>query len=61
MSLIALRILLCIGLVMLPVARLLNTAVGIAIAIAATVIALVIFSKRLKSSLSSWSVISSRT
>lgn len=61
MSLIALRILLCIGLVMLPVARLLNAAVGIAIAIAATVIALVIFSKRLKSSLSSWSVISSRT
>lgn len=47
-SLIALRILLCIGLVMLPVARLLNAAVGIAIAIAATVIALVIFSKRLK-------------
>lgn len=47
-SLIALRILLCIGLVMLPVARLLNAAAGIATAIAATVIALVIFSKRLK-------------
>lgn len=47
-SLIILRILLCIGLVLLPVAQLLNTAVGIATAIAATVIALVIFSKRLK-------------
>lgn len=47
-SLIVLRILLCIGLVMLPVARLLNAAVGIATAIAATVIALVIFSKKLK-------------
>lgn len=47
-SLIVLRIILCIGLVMLPVAHLLNTAVGIAIAIAATVIVLVIFSKRLK-------------
>lgn len=47
-SLIVLRIILCIGLVMLPIARLLNTAVGIGLAIAATVIALVIFSKRLK-------------
>lgn len=47
-SLIVLRIVLCIGLVMLPVARLLNVAVGIVLAIAATVIALVIFSKRLK-------------
>lgn len=47
-SLIILRIILCIGLVMLPVARLLNTAAGIAMAIAATVIAIVIFSKQLK-------------
>ncbi|MEG1544719.1 MAG: cation:proton antiporter, partial [Tannerellaceae bacterium] len=47
-SLIILRILLCIGLVMLPVANLLNMALVIALAIAATVIALVIFSKRLK-------------
>lgn len=47
-SLIILRIILCIGLVMLPVARLLNAAAGIAMAIAATVIAIVIFSKRLK-------------
>ena len=47
-SLIVLRIILCIGLVMLPIARLLHTAVGIGLAIAATVIALVIFSKRLK-------------
>lgn len=47
-SLIVLRIILCIGLVMLTIARLLNTAVGIGLAIAATVIALVIFSKRLK-------------
>ena len=47
-SLIILRIILCIGLVMLPVARLLNAAVGIVLAIAATVIVIVIFSKRLK-------------
>lgn len=47
-SLIILRIILCIGLVMLPVARLLNVAVGIVLAIAATVIAIMIFSKRLK-------------
>ena len=47
-SLIILRIILCIGLVMLPVARLLNIAAGIMLAIAATVITLVIFSKHLK-------------
>lgn len=47
-SLIILRIILCIGMVMLPVARLLNLAAGIMLAIAGTVIALVIFSKRLK-------------
>ena len=47
-SLIILRIVLCIGMVMLPVARLLNLAAGIMLAIAGTVIALVIFSKRLK-------------
>lgn len=47
-SLIVLRIILCIGLVMLPVARLLNAAAGIAFAIAATVITLVILSKWLK-------------
>jgi CPA2 family monovalent cation:H+ antiporter-2 len=47
-SLIILRIILCIGLVMLPVAQLLHIAIGIVLAIAATVIALVIFSKQLK-------------
>lgn len=47
-SLIILRIILCIGLVMLPVAQLLHIAIGIVFAIAATVIALVIFSKQLK-------------
>lgn len=47
-SLIVLRIILCIGLVMLPVASLLNAALGIMLAITATVIAIVIFSKRLK-------------
>lgn len=47
-SLIILRIILCISMVMLPVARLLNLAAGIMLAIAGTVIALVIFSKRLK-------------
>ncbi len=47
-SLIILRILLCVGMVMLPVARLLNTAAGLGLAIAATVIILVIFSQRLK-------------
>lgn len=47
-SLIILRIVLCIGLVMLPVAKLLNIAAGIMLAIAGSVIAIVIFSKRLK-------------
>ncbi len=47
-SLIILRIILCIGLVMLPVSQLLNIALGIVLAIAATVITLVIFSKQLK-------------
>ena len=47
-SLIALRIILCVGLVMIPVARLLNMALGIGLAIAASVIGLVIFSRRLK-------------
>ena len=47
-SLIILRIILCIGLVMLPVAQLLHMALGIVLAIASTVIALVIFSKQLK-------------
>lgn len=47
-SLIVLRIILCIGLVMVPVASLLNATLGIMLAITATVIAIVIFSKRLK-------------
>ena len=47
-SLIVLRIVLCIGLVMLPVARLLNAALGVGVAMAATVIVLVRFSKRLQ-------------
>lgn len=47
-SLIVLRIILCIGLVMLPVARLLNMAVGIMLAVASVVIVLTILSKRLK-------------
>lgn len=47
-SLVALRIILCMGLVMIPVARLLNMALGIGLAIAASVIGLVIFSRRLK-------------
>lgn len=47
-SLIILRILLCIGLVMLPVMQLLNTALGIMLAVAAGVIAVAIFSKKLK-------------
>lgn len=47
-SLIILRIILCIGMVMLPVAHLLNIAAGIMLAIAATVIAIVIFSQQLK-------------
>ena len=47
-SLIILRIILCIGLVMLPVAKLLNIAAGIMLAIAGSVIAIVIFSKWLK-------------
>lgn len=47
-SLIVLRILLCIGLVMLPVMRLLNVALGIMLAVAGAVIAVAIFSKKLK-------------
>ena len=47
-SLVILRILLCIGLVMLPVARLLNAALGIMLAVASAVIVLMIFSTRLK-------------
>lgn len=47
-SLIILRIILCIGMVMIPVAHLLNLAAGIMLAIAGTVISIVIFSKRLK-------------
>lgn len=47
-SLVILRILLCIGIVMIPIARLLNTAVGIVFAIAGTLIMLMIFSKRIK-------------
>lgn len=47
-SLIILRIILCIGLVMVPVTQLLNMAVGIMLAIAGTVITIVIFSKQLK-------------
>lgn len=47
-SLIILRIILCISMVMLPVAHLLNIAAGIMLAIAATVIAIVIFSQQLK-------------
>lgn len=47
-SLIILRIILCIGLVMLPVAHLLNLALGIMLAIAGTVIAIIIFSQQLK-------------
>ena len=47
-SLVILRILLCIGLVMLPVARLLNAALGIMLAVASAVFVLMIFSKRLK-------------
>ena len=47
-SIIILRIVLCMILVMIPVARLLNAAAGVGIAVAATVVAVVIFSKRLK-------------
>lgn len=47
-SLIILRILLCIGMVMLPVAQLLNLKVGIVLSVASAVIAIIIFSKKLK-------------
>ena len=47
-SLVVLRIVLCIGLMMFPVARLLNAALGVGIAMAATVLALMFFSKRLQ-------------
>lgn len=47
-SLIVLRIVLCIGLIMLPVAQLLNIALGVILAIATVIITLIIFSKRLK-------------
>lgn len=47
-SLIILRIVLCIGFVMIPVVKLLNPKFGILFAIACTVIAIVIFSKHMK-------------
>ncbi|RHJ95013.1 cation:proton antiporter [Parabacteroides bouchesdurhonensis] len=47
-SLIVLRIVLCIGLVMLPVVKLLNLTLGIMLSIASIVIAMTIFSKKLK-------------
>ena len=47
-SIVVLRIVLCFGLAMIPIARLLNTALGISLAFAATAIALVVFSKRLR-------------
>lgn len=47
-SLIILRVLLCIGLVMLPVTQFLNIASGIMLAVAAAVITIVIFSQKLK-------------
>ncbi|MDO4755174.1 MAG: TrkA C-terminal domain-containing protein, partial [Parabacteroides sp.] len=47
-SLVILRIVLCVGMVMLPVAQLLHVALGIVLAIATTVITLVILSKQLK-------------
>lgn len=47
-SLIILRIILCIVLVMLPVARLLNVTLGIMLSITLVLVVLMIFSKRLK-------------
>ncbi len=47
-SLIILRILLCIGLVMIPVTKLLNITIGLMLAIATIVIVIVMLSKRLK-------------
>ena len=47
-SLVLLRIVLCMFLVMIPVAKLLNAAAGVGFAVGATVLAVVIFSKRLK-------------
>ena len=47
-SIIVLRIVICCGIVMIPIARLLNTALGIGVAFAATAVGLAIFSKRLK-------------
>ncbi|MCH5329931.1 MAG: cation:proton antiporter [Alistipes sp.] len=47
-SLVVLRIVLCMGLVMLPVARLVNPTLGVGLAVAASVVGVVIFSRRLK-------------
>lgn len=47
-SLIILRVMLCIGVVMFVVGNLINVALGIVLAIAAAIIVLFIFSKRLK-------------
>lgn len=47
-SIVALRIILCIWLVMIPVARLLNTAVGILLAVTAAIVAFMIFSRRVR-------------
>lgn len=47
-SIIVLRVLLCIGIVMFVVARIINVATGLGFALATVVIALFVFSKRLK-------------
>lgn len=47
-SLVILRILLCIGIVMFVVAKLINVATGLGFAMAAAILALFVFSKRLK-------------
>lgn len=46
-SIVILRVVLCIALVMIPVAHLLNTALGIIMAVVATAVAFIIFSRRL--------------
>lgn len=47
-SLVVLRVLLCIGIVMFVVAKLINVAIGLGFAMATAILALFVFSKRLK-------------
>ena len=57
-SLIVLRVALCIGIVMFVISSLVNVAAGLLLVIATAVILFFIYSKRLKNTLYNWNVVS---